>query len=421
MASAIAQLIAQQQQPDAVGTIGRAAQTLAAMESVKSAPLQRQMQQQQIGIGQKQLASLEAQTQATKRAEGLKLAANAALQIDQAQTPQEKQQIYQEVRRQAEMSGFDVAPWPTEYSDQTQSMLNYAKTQIYGGEQFKTDEAIRQEQAKPKGPASGVGKLIADRKAAEDAGASEQELKAYDDAIVKARTVSSSDVPAGIREYEYFKSLSPEDQKVWLNNKRGDRVSTETEKNIFKSSDEAQSEAVKHENYMELARQYEQSAGKMASGVAGSFSEWVKEQTGNQDQISLLRKDWAAVKASEVVKNLPPGAASDADVALALAGFLPTNAKPEMVASFLRGIAKLSKINGEYQSFKANYLAENKGPSGMLKAWRAYSKENVPTGSTMSSGNAAGTPKTIKNDADYEALPSGTEFVAPDGSRRRKP
>jgi len=30
-------------------------------------------------------------------------------------------------------------------------------------------------------------------------------------------------------------------------------------------------------------------------------------------------------------------------------------------------------------------------------------------------------PKQIKSDADYAALPSGAEFIAPDGSHRRKP
>jgi hypothetical protein len=373
------------------------------------------MRQQQLDMGQKQLAALDSQAQSAKRAEGLKMAANAALAIDKAQTPADKARLYTEVRRQAEMSGHDVAPWPTEYSDQVQAMLDYAKQQVYGGEQFKTDEAIRQDQAKPAAPASSVGKLMADRKAAQAAGASPAELKAYDDAITKARTASSSDIPAGIQEYEYFKSLSPEDQKVWLNNKRGDRVSTEVEKNIFKASDEAQAESVKHENYMELARQYEQSAGKMASGVVGSFAEWVKEQTGNQDQISLLRKDWAAVKASEVVKNLPPGAASDADIALALAGFLPTNAKPETVASFLRGMAKMSKINGEYQSFKANYLAENKSPSGMLKAWRGYAAESVPTGSTMSSANAAPTATSFKEGQTATNPQTGEKMIYKDG------
>ena len=30
-------------------------------------------------------------------------------------------------------------------------------------------------------------------------------------------------------------------------------------------------------------------------------------------------------------------------------------------------------------------------------------------------------PKPISSDADYDALPSGPEFIAPDGSHRRKP
>lgn len=34
---------------------------------------------------------------------------------------------------------------------------------------------------------------------------------------------------------------------------------------------------------------------------------------------------------------------------------------------------------------------------------------------------SAGGPARIKSDADYDALPSGSEFVAPDGTRRRKP
>ena len=69
---------------------------------------------------------------------------------------------------------------------------------------------------------------------------------------------------------------------------------------------------------------------------------------------------------------------------MALAGFLPNNADPKAVASFLRGTAKLAKINGEYQNFKADYLSQNKSPVGMLKAWKDQAKT---TGSTMSSGN----------------------------------
>jgi len=36
-------------------------------------------------------------------------------------------------------------------------------------------------------------------------------------------------------------------------------------------------------------------------------------------------------------------------------------------------------------------------------------------------GNAGSGPKKIQNDSEYDALPSGAEFIGPDGKRRRKP
>ncbi len=45
-------------------------------------------------------------------------------------------------------------------------------------------------------------------------------------------------------------------------------------------------------------------------------------------------------------------------------------------------------------------------------------QEVVPPGTTSAVG---GGPVTITSDAEYDALPSGTEFIAPDGTTRRKP
>ena len=42
-------------------------------------------------------------------------------------------------------------------------------------------------------------------------------------------------------------------------------------------------------------------------------------------------------------------------------------------------------------------------------------------GNTNTGGQSASGPKKIANDADYNALPSGAEFIAPDGSHRKKP
>ena len=237
---------------------------------------------------------------------------------------------------------------------------------------------------------------------------------------------AGSENPAAVKEWEYYKSLSPEQQKQYDAMKRGDRVTAGTENSILKTADAAEAERIKYENYSDLANQYE-AAANMPSGITSTAQEWLKEKTGSQDAVSALRKDWAAIKASSVSTNLPPGPASDADVKMALSGFLPANANPKQVASFLRGVAKLSKIKGDYESFKSDYMSENRSTVGLNKAWLEANKSRE---STLSSGNqqsttqpppAQGGPTQIKSDDDYNALPSGAEFIAPDGSHRRKP
>lgn len=49
-----------------------------------------------------------------------------------------------------------------------------------------------------------------------------------------------------------------------------------------------------------------------------------------------------------------------------------------------------------------------------------YMTQGVPDDTAPPDAPAAG-PKRITSDAEFNALPSGTEFIAPDGSRRRKP
>jgi hypothetical protein len=51
-----------------------------------------------------------------------------------------------------------------------------------------------------------------------------------------------------------------------------------------------------------------------------------------------------------------------------------------------------------------------------IKASREEVKSAARGGEEASKG-----AKKISSDADYNALPSGAEFIAPDGSHRRKP
>lgn len=206
--------------------------------------------------------------------------------------------------------------------------------------------------------------------------------------------------PSAVSEWQFYSKLPPDQRAQYDAMKRGTPgYSSTTEKQIYGASDAYVDDNAAFENYTDLAKRYEQAQGKLASGVQGSVSEWLKEQTGNQDEMTLLRKDWAKIKASELVNNLPPGAASDADIMLAKEGFLPTNADPKTVASFLRGVAKLRKLNAEYNAFKADYLSEKKNPGGLRQAWQqkaAELKVGGPTNSSSQFTSSTGTQFTVE-------------------------
>ncbi len=114
-------------------------------------------------------------------------------------------------------------------------------------------------------------------------------------------------------------------------------------------------------------------------GVVASIDDFLKDALGTPDEVSALRRKFRGIRASQATKNLPPGPASDKDIALALSGFPPENAPAESIAVFLAGASKMAKIDNAFQTFKAEYISENKNSAGLIKAWRE-SKEEVING-----------------------------------------
>ena len=109
------------------------------------------------------------------------------------------------------------------------------------------------------------------------------------------------------------------------------------------------------------------------SGAPALIEERWKSLLGNEDEVTLLRANYNAVKNSLVMDNLPPGVASDKDIELALSGFLPATANPEQISSFMRGMAKISDISSKKEFMRAIHLTENKGlDSKFQEEWEAY-------------------------------------------------
>ena len=93
-------------------------------------------------------------------------------------------------------------------------------------------------------------------------------------------------------------------------------------------------------------------------GTATSVNEWLKRATGNEDAVSALRREYTRMASQGVIKLMPPGPASDQDVKNAKEGIPNANASPQVVASYLRGMAKLSAYDAALNSAKAEWLGQ---------------------------------------------------------------
>lgn len=177
------------------------------------------------------------------------------------------------------------------------------------------------------------------------------------------------------KNFEIFQSLKGEareqfGRKVGFISKEGQELSVHLQKRLSTATDEARSSRSNAAEFDGLANQFENN--KVTGGLFGAkWKEAFKDLTGSQDAITSLRQRYFSIRASQVVKNLPPGSASDVDVALALSGFPSDNAGGEEIASFLRGLAKIERMNDEFSTFKAEYISEHGNERNMLKEWRS--------------------------------------------------
>lgn len=105
---------------------------------------------------------------------------------------------------------------------------------------------------------------------------------------------------------------------------------------------------------LSLADQLEQLGG--GYGTFGRAAEWWARTTGTQDAMSSARTEYMRLRNSAALKDLPPGPATDKDVELALKGFPPETADAKYLASFIRGMAKISAREAAYESAKAEWV-----------------------------------------------------------------
>ncbi len=214
---------------------------------------------------------------------------------------------------------------------------------------------------------------------------------------------------ANRQDYEYWQQLKKTDpagadafaRQVGLKPK-DKTLSAAAEKALISSQDRYFQLSEQSREYDVLADDYERFKDTLATGTPATISEFFKSVTGSQDEASELRRRLAKVRLSEALKYLPPGPATDRDVAEAFKGVPATTASPDQVQSFLRGSAKIARLESDFQQFKSDYISQNNGTQGMIKAW----KQAIENGEIQSVNDLRrpSTDKPVTDMSDDELL-----------------
>lgn len=103
---------------------------------------------------------------------------------------------------------------------------------------------------------------------------------------------------------------------------------------------------------------------KQADWIGGTRTEWNekrKEILGGEDAQTRLITQIQGVLSKEVLSNLPPGPATDKDVALAQKAVMKATADPQELAQALEAAARLQDKAAAVQQAKADFISENGG------------------------------------------------------------
>lgn len=273
------------------------------------------------------------------RNERMKYGANVYRQIQQ--NPQQAEQIYQSALKFQADQGVDVSMLPQQYDENAAMILQNMHEQVYNPMTAGVS-GVRQPE------------LTADQK----------NFQQYQ------QMVQANDPNA-----EAF------GRSTGILSREGQDLSSNMEKEMIASVNAAEQADRNAMSYMNLADEMEKA--NFGGGLYASWKELYKDATGTQDAVSELRRRYNGIRASQAVSSLPPGAASDKDIALALSGFPPENARGDTMASFLRGLAKMENEAKLFNEFKSDFIAENgsirtRGGKSLTAEWKANQEQRWP-------------------------------------------
>lgn len=128
------------------------------------------------------------------------------------------------------------------------------------------------------------------------------------------------------------------------------------------------------------------------SGFQGTMAEAWKRNFGGMDAQSYAKTQYVDLRNTGVLNRLPPGAASDSDIQLVMAGVPPENAPKEILVRYIAGLEKIAQIEAQEANFRVDYLSQNpvRGLVGYQDAWRDAQRQFMQPAPLPNSSPAQG-------------------------------
>ena len=101
------------------------------------------------------------------------------------------------------------------------------------------------------------------------------------------------------------------------------------------------------------------------AGMQGKLGEEWKELTGAQDKVTAVRTQYRRIRNALAVQNLPPGVASDKDIAMVLEGFPSDFTNYEELRKYITAMERAEKKIKAYHQYESNWLSTKKTRTGM--------------------------------------------------------
>ena len=143
------------------------------------------------------------------------------------------------------------------------------------------------------------------------------------------------------------------------------KLSVNMEKGIETAVNNATASSNSADSMSSLAQQFRQE--KPTTGLFGNANNMFSKLTGSETALRDLRIRQNSIVNSQVLKFLPPGPATDRDVALAREGAPSTWDDPEIVANWLDANARLERRNAQFNEFKSEWMSANGNPGQSRK------------------------------------------------------